>query len=219
MNQVYISDKSGSVSVLENPSQDAKYVFLLAHGAGAGMQHKFMESIASGLSKLNGTVVRFNFPYLEKGRKAPGSPKEAINTIIKMVEYVKEKYSHLPLLIGGKSYGGRMSSHAVLETHKPIAGLVYLGFPLHAPGRDGISRADHTYDISQPQLFLQGTNDKLANFEMISGVIEKQKKASMVVIEKGDHSFKAPKSAGKSADEIMEFMVKSIDDWAVGLVQ
>ena len=151
---IFVDDKLGSVSALWNESDSPQYLLLLAHGAGAGMTHRFMEDVAVAISQLDGHVLRFNFPYTEQGKKAPGSPKSAQHAIVAALNYIKNQNNKLPVFLSGKSYGGRMSSHVVAEKRaKDVKGLVYFGFPLHAPGRDGKERAAHLTNISIPQYF------------------------------------------------------------------
>ncbi|WP_421869443.1 alpha/beta fold hydrolase [Marinoscillum sp.] len=194
-----------------------KYLAILSHGAGAGMDHPFMNRMAELLSKQSAAVIRFNFSYLKEGRKFPSSSKQSIGDIDEVYHQVRGLFPDQPIILGGKSYGGRMSSHwlAQQEYQNQIAGLFYLGFPLHAPGKPGTKRADHLTSISIPQLFLQGTNDKLAQLDLIEGVIDQQKNATLKTIEHADHSFKAAKKYGKSEMQIMEELALTIDRWAL----
>ena len=216
LKKVFVNDQSGSVSALVNESSSPKYVLVLAHGAGAGMEHSFMASLAEAVSAKSGHVVRFNFPYMEKGRKAPGSPKEAVATVARVVEEVGKLYPQLPIVLSGKSYGGRMASHWLAEGKSDsIKGIIYFGFPLHAPGKDGKERANHLTQVTLPQLFIQGTNDKLANFELISQVVAEQSNATLHEIANADHSFKVPKKSGKSADEVLLEIAEVADQWVL----
>ncbi|MFY0686082.1 MAG: alpha/beta fold hydrolase [Cyclobacteriaceae bacterium] len=198
-------------------STSAKYVLLLAHGAGAPMTHSFMEQLAGELSQQNAHVVRFNFPYINQGRKMPGSPKPNIAAIGEMIDFCKEHLELLPLFISGKSYGGRMCSHWLqLHTEGPIGGIVYFGFPLHAPGKVGKSRADHLYEISHPQLFIQGTRDALANYVLMNEVVDNCQQASIHTIDHGDHSFKVSKKlTEKSQSEIIHEIATVTNQWVI----
>ncbi len=214
---IFVDDKLGSVSALWNESAKAQYTLILAHGAGAGMTHRFMEDLATAISALNGNVLRFNFPYMEQGRKAPSSPKSAQHAILAAVHYLVNQQLELPIFLSGKSYGGRMSSHLVADRRaEQVKGLVYFGFPLHAPGRDSKDRAAHLSAISIPQLFIQGTKDKLANYEMIGEVVKEQQNAQMETVEEGDHSFKVPKRTGHSYESIIQLLAAKTDEWIRG---
>ncbi len=216
--QISISEKIGQVSCEVDEPQDPKYNLILAHGAGAPMVHPFMATLAGEISSLSGNVIRFNFPYIEKGRKAPGSPGPSIETIARVADFTMENYPDLPVFLSGKSYGGRMSSHLVAEQLSiPVRGLIYFGFPLHAPGRDSKDRAEHLYSINLPQLFFQGTRDSLANYEMIREVIAACKEGTLVTIEDGDHSFKVRKKVtGLSHDEVIKRIAFDTNSWILG---
>ncbi len=198
-------------------SNNTKYVFLFTHGAGAGMDHHFMQSIAHSLSLKNATVVRFNFSYMSVGKKFPTSSQKSIADIDQAYQQVQSSYPDVPIFIGGKSYGGRMSSHWLAEQSNQhlIRGLIYLGFPLHAPGKPSIKRADHLSSIQVSQLFLQGTKDKLADNDLIDEVISKQQNASLFRVDHADHSFKMAKKYGKSEQEIIEELAMTINKWAL----
>ena len=214
--KVFVNDSAGSVSAITNESSNPKYALVLAHGAGAGMEHPFMSALAEGIAQTNGHVIRFNFPYMEKGRKAPGSPKEAIATIDAVVKAVVKLYPDLPIFLSGKSYGGRMSSHFLTEQPSDfVKGIIYFGFPMHALGKDGKERANHLAEIAIPQLFIQGTKDKLANFDLISQVISEQQNAALQAIADGDHSFKVPKKSGKSSEDILKDIVGATNEWVL----
>ncbi|MEM6829712.1 MAG: alpha/beta family hydrolase [Bacteroidota bacterium] len=184
-----------------------KAVIIIAHGAGAGMDHPFMQSIAHAISQRGIHAVRFNFPYMEAGRKSPGSSKKNIEAWRVVIPEIQKKYPALPIFLSGKSYGGRMASHLLAETPiDGIQGIIYFGFPLHAPGKVGKERADHLDKINVPQLFLQGTRDKLATIGLIKEVVATLKDASLYEIPDGDHSFKVPKSASLSQDETLKLL-------------
>ena len=213
---IFVDDKLGSVSHRWDESADGQYVLLLAHGAGAGMEHRFMEDLATAVSQLNGHVLRFNFPYMEQGRKAPGSPKSAQHTILAAFNFIQNKHLNLPVYLSGNSYGGRMSSHLLADNPMlSVHGLVYYGFPLHAPGRDSMDRAAHLAAIEKPQLFIQGTRDKLAKYEMISQVVASQQHAEMVTIDEGDHSFKVPKRTGLGYHDVIQLLASKTNEWVL----
>lgn len=212
--ELFISDKADKISLEIEEISDCSHCLILAHGAGAGMDHSFMKSLAKGIHAKGIQVIRFNFPYKEKGKKMPGSPKESILALEKVAEFAFVNYPQASVILSGKSYGGRMASHLVAEQPEMgIKGLIYYGFPLHAPGRDSPDRANHLADIRIPQLFFQGTNDALANFELISAVVANQKHARMVSFEQADHSFKTPKAALKKTSEIFDELVNQSAKW------
>lgn len=201
---VDLSEELGSVSLEIDESKDANSVLIIAHGAGAGMHHPFMVSLASEISKNNLHAVRFNFPYKEAGKKSTGSPKKNIEAWKLIAEYIHAEYPNLPVFLSGKSYGGRMASHVVVENDLPfVKGIVYFGFPLHAPGRDSKDRAQHVSSINQPQLFLQGTKDKLANIDLMREVVKESQNGEMIVLEDADHSFNVPKRTGLTKDDMI----------------
>lgn len=216
---MFINEDIGSVNALIDESTDPKYLVILTHGAGAGMQHAFMEAVAKGLASMNAHVMRFNFPYMDSGKKLPGSPKVSQQSILAALEDINKKYWDLPVFLAGKSYGGRMSSHVVADGSAPqVKGLIYLGFPLHAPGKDGTKRADHLQQIKIPQLFLQGTNDKLANYDLIKTVVKAQTNAELYAIDHADHSFRVPKKLQKSGQNVLQDLVKKTNGWVLSKI-
>ncbi|MBV6639441.1 MAG: dienelactone hydrolase family protein [Cyclobacteriaceae bacterium] len=218
LHEIEVSEKAGRIQLEIDESSQARHCLVLAHGAGAGMEHAFMKSLAKGICAHGIHVIRFNFPYKQKGKKMPGSPKESILALEKVALFAKEKYADSAIILSGKSYGGRMSSHLVAEQPElGIKGLVYFGFPLHAPGKASTDRANHLSSIKVPQLFLQGTNDALANFEMISEVVAGQKKADLVAFEQADHSFKTPKTAPMKTSEVFKQLIEKSSSWIKGL--
>lgn len=192
--KVEISEKLGNVSALITSADEPKAVMLLAHGAGAGMSHPFMESLAKGLAEKGVTIVRFNFLYMEKKMKRPDPPAIAEKTLEVLIDYVHDSFPGLKIFVGGKSFGGRMASQR-LAKHCPsfVKGLVFYGFPLHAPGRPSVDRAAHLKLISIPMLFLQGTRDALAELTLIETVCSTLPSATLIRFEGADHSFKVSK--------------------------
>ncbi|WP_436516510.1 alpha/beta hydrolase family protein [Ekhidna sp. To15] len=212
--ELFLNDKLGKISIEIGESVNAESILILAHGAGAGMHHPFMNLIASSITKRNITTVRFNFPYMEQGRKSPGSPKGNIETWKLVIDHIDKSYKGLPIFISGKSYGGRMASHLVADVDiQVVKGIIYYGFPLHAPGRDSKDRAAHLTSVKIPQLFLQGSKDKLANLELINEVVETLSNADIKVIEEADHSFNVPKRIGKTNEDIMSYLVNESVEW------
>jgi len=183
----------------------ARLLYVLAHGAGAGMRHPFLEVVAQRLAERSIATLRYQFPYMEQRGRRPDPPAVAAATVRAAVIEAARVAPGLPLVAGGKSFGGRMTSTAQAEQPLPgVRGLVFLGFPLHPPGRPGDSRAEHLARVQIPMLFLQG--DRLGE------------RATLQLIEGGDHSFKVLKSAGRTPDEVMTDLAAMIDGWATSLV-
>jgi len=193
---------------------------VFAHGAGAGMNHPFMEHAARVLGEHAIATYRYEFPYMRAGRSRPDSPAVAEAAVREAVIAAARSTPGLPLLAGGKSFGGRMTSQAQAKEPLPgVRGLVFLGFPLHAPGRPGTERAEHLSSVRVPMLFLQGTRDEFATLELLRGVIDRLgSRATLHLIEEGDHSFKVPKRTGKTEHDVMEELARTIENWAARVV-
>lgn len=206
-----VSDSLGAVSAEIMADQGMEFLYVFAHGAGAGMNHPFMARLSSALSDLKIGTLRYNFPYMEKGGKRPDAPAIAEKTVRRAIEVAAERFPRTPLLAGGKSFGGRMTSHALSKPpDTSVKGIVFVGFPLHAAGNAGIDRAQHLKSIALPMLFLQGTRDALARIDLIENICAELPSASLTKFEGADHSFKAGKQ-----DLIMP-LAKAIHQWASG---
>jgi len=204
------------INYISNSSKHPKCQLILAHGAGAGMNHEFMESISQALVKLDIHVIRFNFSYIDEGKKLPRSPTKSIANWNEIIKIVENQNPELPLFIGGKSYGGRMASHSLLDNpanQEIIKGIIYLGFPLHALGKPSIKKGGHLDLIPLPQLFLQGTKDKLADIELIQHVADSLSKGTIAVFENADHSFHVPKKFGGDTTDRYEKLAETINQW------
>lgn len=213
--KINISKELGSVSALLLLPKEATSLLVLSHGAGAGMEHAFMEMLSQELAKQGVGTLRFNFLYMEKGSGAPDRPKKAHPAIQAAIKKALKYTDGLTLLAGGKSFGGRMTSQVAVEGGlEEVKGIVYFGFPLHAPGRQSMDRADHLSDIKIPQLFLQGTRDTLANFDLMKKVCRKLKLGKLIKIEGGDHSFKTLKRSGITHEEAVELLAKETAKFA-----
>lgn len=209
----------GETSICIDEPQQVSWNLLLAHGAGADMNHSFLSDLSEALSEQGFRVIRFNFPYKEQGKKLPGSPKEAVRSYQEMVRYASQTFPDQSLYISGKSYGGRMASHLLAETDSAdflVKGIIYFGFPLHPPGKPGVKRANHLSGIHQPQLFLQGDRDKLADLSLILEVTTPLQNTAVITIEGADHAFKVPKACGKSQQEIIHLLATKSVDWVKG---
>jgi uncharacterized protein len=207
---------AGEVSALfERPAQ-AGSLLVLAHGAGAGMTHAFLWSLSQQLGAAGMATFRYQFPYMENRRRLPDSPAVLTATVRAAVSRAGELAPDLPLLAGGKSLGGRMSSTAAAA--EPLAkarGLVFFGFPLHPPNRPGVKRADHLAGVTVPMLFLQGTRDAFANLDLLRPICEQLGPlATLRVFEGADHSFHVPKSSGKTDTDMILELAQSVTQWA-----
>jgi hypothetical protein len=210
-----VSEEIGPVSGLLLLPPDATALLVLSHGAGAGMEHAFMEMLAQRLAEHQVGTLRFNFAYMEKGGGAPDRPPKA-QQVIKATIKEAEKYAdRRTLLAGGKSFGGRMTSHLAANGEAgPVRGIVYYGFPLHPAGKPGTERAAHLSKITLPQLFLQGTRDTLAQFDLIEAVCKTLPNAQLVKLESADHSFKTLKRSGVSHEEMVEKLAVATAEFA-----
>lgn len=209
------SKSSGEVSALLDLPENPECIYVFAHGAGAGMQHPFMANVSGALAEHNIAVLRFNFPYTEKNMKRPDPAPVLMETIRSAVNVSREYLNGIPAFAGGKSMGGRMSSMMCASGNSPdISGLVFFGFPLHAPGKPSSERAEHLYKVKIPMLFLQGTRDKLADLTLLKPVIEKiGKPAELHIIENADHSFNILKSSGRSNSDVLFEITKLACIW------
>lgn len=166
----------------------------LAHGAGAGMSHIFMVTLAQSLAEAGIATLRFNFPFAEHKKGRPDVPAIAHKTIGAAIENALQLFPSLPLFISGKSFGGRMSSQYLsVNPSTPVKGIIFYGFPLHPPGKPSIERAEHLKDVKVPMLFLQGTRDELATLKLIETVCSSLPLAELGKLEGADHAFKAGK--------------------------
>ncbi len=209
------SKSSGDVTGILITPDHAEFLLVLGHGAGAPAKSQGMTNIAHSLANHNIATLRYNFPYIEKGAKSPGSPAIAQATVRSAVQHAINLNLGLPILAGGKSYGGRMTSQAASKESLPgVIGLVFYGFPLHAPGRDSIERAAHLQEVKIPMLFLQGTRDSLAKMPLIAQVIDDLNLATLHIVEGGDHSFHMLKSAGISDEEVQQGLASIVLKWA-----
>lgn len=210
---------SGEVSAILQKPKDARWLYVLAHGAGAGMEHHFMKETADRLAAVGVATFRFNFPYTEAGRKRPDPPAIIEKTIRSAVRAATRSAPGLPLIAGGKSMGGRLTSVAQAREALPgVRGLAFLGFPLHAPNKPSDTRAAHLGDVRVPMLFLQGTRDSLADLELLTPVCKTLgRRATLHVVEHADHSFKVPKRSGRSDKEVMDELIATFTTWAEAL--
>jgi predicted alpha/beta-hydrolase family hydrolase len=204
----------GSVSALLQRPPDAWVLYVLAHGAGAGMRHAFLESISASLAARGVATMRYQFPYMEAGSRRPDSPAVAEATVRAAVAQAAVVAPDLPMIAGGKSFGGRMTSGAAATSLPGVRGLAFLGFPLHPPGRPGTRRADHLVRVELPMLFLQGTRDQFAQADLMAGVCQRLgSRATLHSIQGSDHSFGVPKSSGRTAAAILDELSDTLVQW------
>ena len=186
--ELIVSKSIGVVSAELTCPETAEAIMTFAHGAGAGMNHPFMTSMANELMKLNIATLRFNFAYMEQKKKRPDVPAVAHKTIEAAVNKAQELFPKIPLYLSGKSFGGRMSSQ-FLSIQKPsgVNGIIFFGFPLHPAGKPAIERAEHLKEVKVPMLFLQGTKDTLAQWDLIEQVTNQLPLATLIKFEGADH--------------------------------
>lgn len=203
------------VSALALEPEDARAALVLAHGAGAGMRHAFMEALAEQLAARGVATLRYQFPYAELGRRRTDRPPLLTATVRAAVAHAASLWPALPLFAGGKSMGGRMTSLAASEAPlEPVRGLVFFGFPLHPAGKPGVARAEHLAATAVPLLFLQGPRDKLAELELLAPVVEKLgARATLHRVDGADHSFHVLVRSGRTDDEVLAELAGTTVAW------
>jgi uncharacterized protein len=207
---------NGEVSALLVRPASARWLMVLGHGAGAGMAHPFLGKLAGELAGAGIATLRYQFPYMEERRRVPDGPELLTATVAVAVHKAAEVAPKLPLLAGGKSMGGRMTSQAAAQgLLGPVKALVFFGFPLHPPNRPGTQRADHLEKVTLPMLFLQGARDTLADLTLLRPVCAKLgSRATLHVIPEADHSFHVLKKSGKTEGEVMKELAETTASWA-----
>ena len=214
--RIKVSKSIGEVSALFYAPLKAQYIMVFAHGAGAGIKNRFMEEVSICLAKHGIATLRFNFPYMEKGKKIPDTKPVCSATVKAAVEKAAKLYPKLRIIAAGKSFGGRMTSTAASEgLLQNVMKIVFFGFPLHPPGKPSTERAEHLFKVTVPMLFLQGSRDALAALDLLKSVCKKiGNKAELFIIEGADHSFHAKKEYGLNDSDIIELMCKEVKRWA-----
>lgn len=210
------TSSSGEVSALLVRPRHAFALYLFAHGAGAGMRHTFMEAVAAALADRGVATFRYQFPYMEGGRGAPNPAPVLLKTVRSAVEAATGHVPDLPLLAGGKSMGGRMTSTAAAKEALPgVRGVAFFGFPLHAAGRPSSDRGAHLAEVGLPMLFLQGTRDKLADLSLLEPLLRDVRPAPVLhVVEGADHGFHVLKRSGRTDDEVLAEITDRFAAWA-----
>jgi predicted alpha/beta-hydrolase family hydrolase len=209
------TESSGPVSALWHRPEDARAAYVFGHGAGAGMRHAFMEGVAKRLGRAGIATFRYQFPYMESGRKAPDRAPVLVKTVRSAVAEAGRLAGDLPLFAGGKSMGGRMTSAAAAEEALPrVQGLAFLGFPLHPPGRSGTERGAHLADVGLPMLFLQGDRDRLADLGLLVPLLETiRPRPTLHVAEGADHGFHVLKRSGRTDTQVLDEIRASLAQW------
>ena len=211
---IRVDDAQRVSGLLQTPRQ-ARACYVFAHGAGAGMAHPFMGAIANGLAERGIATLRYQFPYMEHGSKRPDTPKLAQATVRAAVAEASRRVPGLALFAGGKSFGGRMTSQAQAASPlSGVAGLVFLGFPLHPAGRPSDERAAHLFAVQIPMLFIQGTRDALADLQLLQALVgELGSRATLKLFADADHSFHVPARTGRKDSEIMADLLDALAGW------
>ncbi|MBS0583079.1 MAG: dienelactone hydrolase family protein [Proteobacteria bacterium] len=207
------------VSALFQAPDNARACYVLAHGAGAGMTHPFMAALAAELSLRDVATLRYQFPYMERGSGRPDAPKLAHATVRAAVAAATGLAPGLALIAGGKSFGARMTSQAqALDPLPRVAGLAFVGFPLHPPKKLSIERAEHLFGVRVPMLFLQGTRDELAERRLMAEMVDRLGALSEIEwFDDADHAFHVRKSSGSSDAQVLAGLAQAIADFAARL--
>ncbi len=210
------SQSSGEVSAILDRPANATRLLVFGHGAGAGMRHSFMEAAAAALGTQGIATFRYQFAYMEKRSGRPDPQPVLLATVRAAVAGAHAAAPDLPLLAGGKSMGGRMTSLAAAEGPLDgVRGLAFFGFPLHPAGAPAVTRAEHLDRVAAPMLFLHGTRDQLAELELLRPVVDRLgAKATLHVIEGADHSFAMLKRSGRTNQDVIEELARTVAQWA-----
>jgi len=204
------------VSALLLTPAKPKWLLVLAHGAGAGMSHPFLESLSQELAAASIATFRYQFPYMEQRRRAPDRPPVLTATVAAAVQAAQEAAPGIPLLAGGKSMGGRMTSTAASQDLLgQVRGLVFFGFPLHPPNQPGTKRGEHLTKVTIPMLFLQGTRDTFADLALLRPIVANLGlRTTLHITDSADHSFHVLKSSGKTDAEVLRELAQRTATWA-----
>ncbi len=209
-----ISPSIGVVSAECIVPEKSKCIMTIAHGAGAGMNHSFMVTLAQSLSEEDIATLRFNFPFAENKKGRPDPPAVAHKTIESAISKAQKLFPKLPLFVAGKSFGGRMTSQYLsAHPHAAVKGIIFYGFPLHPPGKPSTERAEHLKNVEIPMLFLQGARDELATWNLIEAVCSSLPLARLVKIEGANHAFKVGKQ------NIIQLLTNETKDWIEKMIK
>lgn len=217
--EISVNDATRVSGLLLRPRL-SKACFVVAHGAGAGMLHPFMVNVATDLAALGIATLRYQFPYMERHGKRPDSPALCHATVRAAVAAARKLVPSLPLIAGGKSFGGRMTSQAqALSPLEEVRGLVFIGFPLHPPGQPSDTRGEHLMQVQIPMLFLQGTRDEFAESRLLNPLVERLgARATLVLLPNANHSFHVPARSGRTDAQIRDEMLAALAKWTEAVV-
>lgn len=209
-----VDDERRVSGLLQLPAK-ARACYVLAHGAGAGMTHPFMAAVANELAARGIASLRYQFPYMERGSRRPDTPKIAHAGVRAAVAAAARHVPGLPLIAGGKSFGGRMTSQAQAGAPLPgVTGLAFLGFPLHPPKKPSDERAKHLVDVHVPMLFLQGTRDDFADLELLRPLVKRLgEAATLSLFHDADHSFHVRARSGRKDADVRREMLDVLASW------
>lgn len=213
--QFQATGSSGEVSSVLLRPKTARWLYVLGHGAGAGMRHPFLERMTTELAVRDVATFRYQFPYMEAGRRRPDYGPILLATVRSAVSTAMTLAGGLPIVAGGKSMGGRMTSMAAAKEVIPgVRGLAFLGFPLHPAGKPGTERAEHLYEVDLPMLFLQGDRDRLAELDLLRPVCQRLgERADLRIVAGGDHSFQVLKRSGRTEEEVTAELADGVREW------
>jgi len=202
------------IEILVDAPDDPSCVYVFGHGAGAGMTHRFMSSVAALLVERSIAVVRFNLRYMTAGRRYPDRPPELYRAADAAIRYARSQFPDLKIFAGGKSMGGRVTADAVSLGQAPaVDGFVFFGYPLHAPGKSSTDRANHLLSLQVPMLFLQGSRDKLADPDLMREIAGALPSATLHFVSDADHSFNVPKRTGMTHEEVLANLADAVVAW------
>ena len=214
--RIQVGERAGVVSALLQRPERPRWVLVFAHGAGAGMKHAFMQAQADRLATRGIATLRYQFPYMENKSGRPDPQPVLLATVRAACACAAEQVPGVPLLAGGKSMGGRMTSNAAAdEPLRGVRGLVFFGFPLHPTGKPDVIRAEHLTEVPIPMLFLQGTRDSLADLELLTPICDRLgARAALHVIDGADHSFHVLKRTGRTDADVLDELADTVVAWA-----
>ncbi len=214
-------DGQRSVSGLLVMPRTARACYVLAHGAGAGMEHPFMDAVATELAERQIATLRYQFPYMEEHSRRPDPPALCHATVRAAVAQAGQLAPQVPLFAGGRSFGGRMTSQAqALEPLAAVRGIAFLGFPLHPAGKPADDRADHLARVRIPMLFLQGTHDALADLKLMKAVVNGLgRRATLHLLEDADHSWHVPARTGRRDADTRAEALDALDAWVGSIIK
>ena len=217
--KIAVADDVCVSGLLQTPPR-ARACYVLAHGAGAGMTHPFMAALAARLAERGLASLRYQFPFMERGSKRPDPPRLARAAVRSAVAAARSALPKLPLIAGGKSFGGRMTSQAQAAAPLPgVRGLAFFGFPLHTAGQASAERGKHLFDVKVPMLFLQGTRDALAALDQLEPLCQALgARATLKLVADADHSFHVPARSGRTDAQIMDEVLDAFAHWTAQLI-